>query len=219
MFVMKEVRVLVAEENQFIRAGIRACLSEKVNIESLEEVTDTLHLRDRLNFHELPNVLILNAEFDKVGNLISEIAKAASSIQIIVIGQGSEESYASRILRAGAAAYLRLDCGFDELVSAIITVSNERVYLGDKPSLPMLNQLNNKKLDKTVHHQLSTREHQIFMMICTGVPLTKIGLSFGISVKTVSTYRSRILKKMNLSNNAELVQYAVKHQILNSRVA
>ncbi len=213
---MAPIKVAIADCNQLFRAGVKAVLSQEANIVVAGEAKNCEELYQLFNAPEKPDVLIINlAVADSSSlDLLSELVAKYPKVPIVAIGTLSEEAYAARVLRAGGAAYLKTDCSPTELIEAVHVVKSGRMYLTSKASTSVIEQLQNRNSHKSSHSCLSDREYQIFNLICQGMPLVKIGLGFGISVKTVSTYRSRILKKMNLQNNAELIQYAVKNQIV-----
>ena len=215
------IRVVLADYNQLYRTGVKAVLCENENIVVVGEAGSFEQLESLLGSNEKPDVLIVNLE-EAESSLVDVITKLVAdypNLPIVAIGTLSEEVYAARELRAGGAAYLRSNCSPSDLVDAVQVVRSGRMYLTSQGSTSVIEQLQNRNAHKAPHSCLSDREYQIFNLICRGIPLVKIGQQFGISVKTVSTYRARILKKMNLSNNAELVQYAVRHKIVESMPA
>ena len=211
-----QIKVAIADCNELYRAGVKAVLNQQEQITVTGEVSNCDDLKRLFDSPERPEVLVLNLSFtnESALELITRLTTDYPKIPLVAIGTLSEETFAARVLRAGGAAYLKADCSAADLVDAIEVVKSGRMYLTSKASTAVIEQLQNRNSHKSAHSSLSDREYQIFNMICRGTSLVKIGLGFGISVKTVSTYRSRILKKMNLNNNAELVQYAVRHQIV-----
>lgn len=211
---MSSITVVIADSNPIYRAGVRFTLSQE-GFTVVGEAATAEELASSTSQVVRPEVIVFNlggansSSLDVLTKVVNE-----QTIPVVAIGSFSEEAFAARVLRAGGAAYLRADCSPDELIEAVKVVRSGRMYLTSKASTAVIEQLQNRNLDKTPHSILSDREYQIFSMICQGTPLVKIGEGFGISVKTVSTYRSRILKKMNMQTNAELIQYAVRHQIV-----
>lgn len=215
------IKIAIADGNQVYRTGVRAVLVQQDGFMIHGEATCPEGLTTIFSSLEKPDVLIINLSFVATGclELITQLASDHPKTPIVAIGTLSEEAFAARILRAGGAAYLRSDCSSDQLVEAVTVVKSGRMYLTSRASTAVIEQLQNKNAHMTPHSILSDREYQIFNMICRGTPLVKIGQEFGISVKTVSTYRARILKKMNMQTNADLIQYAVKHQIVEPSAA
>lgn len=218
---MSPIKVVIADCNQMYRTGIRSVLSQHEGIMVSGEVTTPEELARISSSTDKPDVLVANFAFSSTNclEMLEKFVSENPSIPVVAIGTLSEEAYAARVLRAGGAAYLKADCSGADLIEAVLVVKSGRMYLTSKASTAVIEQLQNRNIEKIPHSCLSDREYQIFNMICRGTPLVRIGESFGISVKTVSTYRSRILKKMNMQTNAELIQYAVKNQIVESMSA
>jgi len=124
-----------------------------------------------------------------------------------------EEQYAVRILKAGASGYLTKESATEELVTAIQQISRGRKYVS--PSLAEKLALDLESgFDKPLHEILSDREYQVMRMIASGKTLKKIAKELSLSEKTISTYRSRVLEKMRMKNNAELTHYAIKNRLI-----
>lgn len=214
-------KVAIADSNSLFRIGVRSVLGRQNQIDVATEISSFEELHTKFASNDKPDILIMNLSFSNIGTLdfLTEVTSQYPGIPVIALGLLAEEAFAARVLRAGGAAYLKIDCTPDELIEAVNVVKSGRMYLSSRASTAVIEQLQNKVSSATPHSMLSDREYQIFSMICKGIPLVKIGQNFGISVKTVSTYRSRILKKMNMQNNAELIQYAVKNQIVEAASA
>jgi DNA-binding NarL/FixJ family response regulator len=124
-----------------------------------------------------------------------------------------EEHYAVRVLRGGAAGYMTKSSAPDELISAIRKVAAGRKYISASLAERLAYELD-RDADKPAHEVLSDREYQVMHMIATGKSVKEIAEDLNLSVKTVSTYRTRIITKMNMKNNAEIVLYAVQNKLV-----
>jgi DNA-binding NarL/FixJ family response regulator len=124
-----------------------------------------------------------------------------------------EDQYALRCLRAGAAAYINKDSAPDELSIATRKILSGGRYVSPRMAEKLVSQFD-EPADKPLHESLSDREHEVMRMIASGVSLTEIGERLHVSVKTVSTYRARIMEKMKMSSNAEMTRYALAHQLI-----
>jgi DNA-binding NarL/FixJ family response regulator len=135
-------------------------------------------------------------------------------LPVLILSMYPEEQYALEALKAGANGYASKDIDANDLVDAIRQVAAGKRYLTQHAAQLMLMQINNND-DRPAHRKLAAREYEIMLMIVSGMSLTDIGEKIFISVKTVSTYRSRILAKLGVATNAELVRYALRHGIIN----
>ena len=133
---------------------------------------------------------------------------------VLLLSMYPAEQYAVVALRAGASGYLTKDAEAEELIHAIREVAAGRRYLSSIAAQRLLLQTASTDDDQPPHHKLSAREHQVMLMIAQGISLTEIGRKMFISVKTVSSSRTRILRKLGVESNAELVVYAIRHKIL-----
>lgn len=204
------IRVAILDKNQFFRRGLAATLSSYSEISVASEISEPSQADNQVD------VVVLNLSFASTGffEALREAREAIASVPLLVLGTVDEAYFSTNVLKAGATAYLRADCSEADLLEAIKTIKNGRLYLSSAASASVAHQLKNRTADREPFQTLSDREQQIFSMICDGLPLVRIGSSFSISVKTVSTYRARILKKMNMKSNAELVRYAVEKKLV-----
>jgi DNA-binding NarL/FixJ family response regulator len=124
-----------------------------------------------------------------------------------------EDTYALRALRAGAAGYLSKQCAPSTLLNALHQVALGRKYISAELAQELAAQISSD-LDAEPHQRLSDREYQTLLKIATGMKVTEIAAQLTLSVKTISMYRTRLLQKMRMRNNAELTHYAIRHQLL-----
>jgi DNA-binding NarL/FixJ family response regulator len=134
-------------------------------------------------------------------------------LPVIILSMHPEDQYALRCLRAGASAYINKDSAPDELSIAIRKILSGGRYISPRMAERLVSQFD-EPTDKLPHESLSDREHEVMRMIASGVSLTEIGDRLHVSVKTVSTYRARIMEKMKMSSNAEMTRYAMVHQLI-----
>jgi DNA-binding NarL/FixJ family response regulator len=143
---------------------------------------------------------------------LKEIKAEFPKLPVLMLSMYPEDQYAIRALRSGAAGYMTKDTAPEELVTALRTVSTGRKYIS--PSLAERLAFNlDTDTKKEPHEMLSDREYQVLCLIARGKTISEIADQLSLSVKTVSTYRGRILEKMKLKNNAELTNYAIRHQL------
>jgi DNA-binding NarL/FixJ family response regulator len=132
---------------------------------------------------------------------------------VIILSVQPEDQYAMRCLRAGASAYINKDSAPEELAQAIKRILGGGRYVSPRLAEQLVAQLD-EPTAKPLHELLSDREYEVMRMIASGVPLTEIAGRLHVSVKTVSTYRARIMEKMEMKSNAEVTRYAMMHQLI-----
>lgn len=142
------------------------------------------------------------------------IKKEFPRLPVLMLSMHPEEQYAIRALKAGAAGYLSKHSAPELLVSAIRQVASGKKYVSQAVAEQLANAISDEDSDRPPHEKLSDREYQTLCLMASGKTLTQIGDELNLSVKTVSVYRSRLLEKMNLKNNAELTHYALKHGLV-----
>jgi DNA-binding NarL/FixJ family response regulator len=208
------IRVLLADDHAIVRAGLR---------EILEDTGDIMVAAEASNGQEVLS-LVRRAEFDVVVSdlsmpgrsgidLIKQVKSEKPKLRILVLSMHSEEQYAVRALRAGASGYLTKESAAEELVAAIRRISGGGAYISSQTAERLaLDAM--PAVDAPPHTLLSDREYQVFEMIAGGATVTEIAGKLALSVKTVSTHKTRIMQKMRVSNQAELIRYAIRHKLV-----
>ena len=144
---------------------------------------------------------------------LKELKLEKPNLPVLVLSIYPEEQYAVRVLRAGASGYLTKESAPDELIAAIRKVSRKGKYVSQSLGEKLASYLTADP-DKPAHELLSDREYRVMLMIASGKTVTEIAEAIFLSVKTISTYRVRALRKMGMKNNAEFAYYAIKHGLL-----
>lgn len=208
------LRILLADDHSVVRQGLRQILSDALPHATFDEATNAAQV---LQFVSSQNwsVLVLDISLpDRSGlEALHEIRKSHPRLPVIMLSIHPEDQFAVPCLKAGAAGYLTKTSAPEELVKAVQKVVSGGRYV----SAGLAEQLaSNLDLDATLppHSVLSDREYQVMLMIASGRPLKQIAASLWVSIKTVSTYRSRILEKMRAKCNAELTRYALAHHLI-----
>jgi DNA-binding NarL/FixJ family response regulator len=168
-----------------------------------------------LRVRELPfDVLVLDMSMPGRSGieLIQQVKREKSGVRVLVLSMHSEEQYAVRAVKAGASGYPTKESAADELVAAIRRIASGGAYITPETAERLV--LDSGPADALPHTLLSDREYQVFRMICMGRSITQIADELALSVKTVSTHKTRILQKMQVANQADLVRYAVKHHLI-----
>jgi DNA-binding NarL/FixJ family response regulator len=208
------IRVFLADDHAIVRAGLKELLTGTGDIEVVGEATnghEVLVAVRQANF----DVLVLDMSMPgRSGVELIKLAKAEQpKIRVLVLSMHSEQQYAVRAVRAGASGYLTKESAADELVTAIRRIAKGGAYITPETAERLVLDTSSTS-ERPPHTQLSNREFEVFRMIVAGKSVTDIATSLNLSVKTISTHKARILEKMGLSSQAELVRYAVKHSLV-----
>ena len=207
-------RILVADDHTVVRRGLRQILLEGFPGAHVEEVGDAEDL--------IKNVI--KAEWDVVISDLSmpgrsgldalqQIKQLHPNLPVLILRRHPEEQYALRVLKAGASGYLSKDMAPDELVNAVKKVMLGKKYITASVAEKLAATLDQDH-NKPLHEFLSDREFNVLKMLAAGRSVSEIAETLFLSVTTVSTYRSRIMTKMNLKNNAELTLYSMENKLL-----
>jgi DNA-binding NarL/FixJ family response regulator len=146
-------------------------------------------------------------------DVLRDVKHTYPRMPVIILSCQPEDQYAVRCLRAGAAAYISKESASDELALATKKILGGGRYVSTSLAEKLIANLD-ESIDKPLHESLSDREHEVMRMIAAGIPLTEIGDRLHVSVKTISSYRSRIMEKMQMKSNADLTRYAMTHGLL-----
>jgi len=204
----------VVDDHPIVREGLKQILSDTEDILVVDEADSgqaVLTSAARSNF----DVVLLDISMPGRDGLevLRELKQQKPKLPVLILSMYPEEHYAVRVLRAGASGYLTKSSAPDELISAIRKVASGRKYISSTLAERLTYELD-RDADRPMHEVLSDREYQVMHMISTGKSVKEIAEALGLSVKTVSTYRSRIMEKMNMKNNAEIVLYAVQNKLI-----
>jgi DNA-binding NarL/FixJ family response regulator len=210
------IRILIADDHNVVRQGLTLILENKqgmIVVASCANGTDALNW---LRKNECDVALIDIAMPDLNGiDLLNHLKKEKPRLPVLILSAYPEDQYAVRLIKAGAAGYINKVCAPDEIVAAVQSVLAGKRYISPAVVEMLANEISIPE-GRLPHEALSNREHQIFMLLASAKTYAEIAEILKLSVKTVSTYRNRILEKMQLQNNAELMLYAVSNNLLRS---
>ncbi len=208
------IKVLVADDHPVVRRGLRQILGEEADILVAGEAGTPAEVLAKIAAESWDVVLLdVNLHGGSGLQLIGEIKKRRPSARVLVLTVFSEEQYAVRAIRAGAAGYLTKESAPEKLVEAVRKVAAGGRHVSPELAEALASILAGES-GGAPHERLSDREHQIFMMLVSGRTVSQVAERLELSVKTVSTHRTRILRKMNMKTNAELTHYAAKNHLL-----
>lgn len=211
---MMQSQILIADDHHIIRFGFKQLIESESDLHVAAEAStssEALHLLASSDFH----LLLLDISLpDRSGvETLGLIRQRVGSIPILMISAYPEEQYAINLLRAGANGYLRKDADNNEIIRAIRTILNGRKYISDIVA-ELLTQSHDSLKNQPLHHDLSPREFQVLIRLAVGQSATSIANELFISVKSVSTYRARLLEKLQLKTNADITYYAIKNELI-----
>ncbi|MCK9408105.1 MAG: response regulator transcription factor [Bacteroidetes bacterium] len=206
-------RILIADDHTIVRKGLKQILSEGMkNVEFGESAnaSETLTLVKK-KFDLL--ILDLSMPGRSGLDLLKDVKIQSPKLPILVLSMYPEDQYALRVIKAGAMGYLTKDSAPEELVNAVTKILNGGNYISDALSGQLITMVQRPQLGEG-YEQLSDREFQVLKLIASGKTVSEIGEALSLSVKTVSTYRARILEKLNLTSNSELTRYAMQNKLV-----
>jgi DNA-binding NarL/FixJ family response regulator len=208
------INVLVADDHAVVREGLKHILSETPDLKVMDEAVTGYEVLEKLSRIDF-DMIVLDITMPGISGLdvLKEIKNQKPKMPVLVISMNPEDQYAERALRAGASGCLTKECQPEEFVSAIRNVSLGRKYISTAIAERLVHELEPKS-ERPLHDLLSDREFHVLLLIASGKRAKKISEELHLSAKTISTYRSRILQKMNMKNNAELINYAIRNNLV-----
>lgn len=208
------IRIAIVDDHAIVRAGLRQFLSEQADFRITGEASNGRETLDIVRQKDV-DVIVLDLSMPEQSGieLLAAIKAREPDLPVLILSGFPETHYATALLRQGAAGYLNKECDPEEIVTAIRTVCRGRKYI-----TPAVGELLAEGLAGNVaglpHEQLSERELQVFLRLAKGETVGHIAGNMALSVKTVSTYRSRVLEKLKLASNSDLTYYALKNGLI-----
>ena len=208
------IRVAIVDDHAIVRAGLRQYFQDQVDLKVTGEAANGREALDLVRKGEV-DVLVMDLSMpDQSGvDALAAIKARAPDLPVLILSGFPETHYATTLLRQGAAGYLNKECDPEEIVKAIRTVHRGRKYITPGVAELLADGLSGAG-EKPPHEQLSEREFQVFLRLAKGETIGHMADSMSLSVKTVSTYRTRLMEKMHLSSNSDLTYYALKHSLI-----
>jgi DNA-binding NarL/FixJ family response regulator len=208
------IKILIADDHAIVREGLKQILSENTDLVVVAEASTGQEVIDKISKNDLDLVVLDIAMPGRGGlDILKEIKSLRPRLSVLMLSMYPEEQYAVRVLKSGASGYLTKESAPAELVKAIQQISQGKKYISPSFAEKLAGNLE-ISLEGPPHETLSDREYQVMCMIASGKTLREIADGLSLSIKTISTYRSRILEKMNMKTNAELTHYAIKNRLV-----
>jgi DNA-binding NarL/FixJ family response regulator len=208
------LRILIADDHPIVRQGLGQLIAKTTDMVVADEASNGLEVLTKARASHY-DVVLLDISMPGLHGLdiIRQLKKESPRLPILILSMHSEEQYAVRAFRAGASGYLTKQSAPDELLAAIRKVSMGGKYVSSSLAEKLASDLE-IGTGKLPHETLSNREYQVMLMIAAGKTVAEIAEELSLSVQTISTYRSRILQKMQIKNNVELANYVIRKQLL-----
>jgi len=209
------MKILIADDHAIVRQGLRQILAENSKMDVVNEAENGRQVLDMISKEDF-GVLVLDICMPGENGIeiLKQVKLMSPDLPVLMLSMYAEEQYAIRALKAGADGYLTKDKAPEVLVHAINRVAGGRKYVSQSLAEKLAENLYHNKSNKVFHELLSDREYEVMCQLALGKTVSQISHEMNLSVKTVSTYRSRILDKMNMKTNAELTHYAIKNNLI-----
>ncbi len=208
------IKVLIADDHTVVRRGLAQIISETIDMEVAGEAANGDAQLDQVRRRPFDAVVMdLNMPGRSGLDTLKQLHTEFPRLPVLVLSMHDEDQYAVRVLRAGASGYLTKESAADQLVKAIRRVAGGGKYMSEAVAESLLDRLD-AGTEGPPHEALSDREFQVMRLLASGKTATEIGEMLSLSVKTISTYRARVLEKMNMKTNAELTHYAIKNNLI-----
>jgi DNA-binding NarL/FixJ family response regulator len=208
------MHILIADDHAVVRRGLREILADALPGADFSEVGNGDEVMGHLGKSQI-GLLVLDISMPGRSGMdvLRDVKLAYPRMPVIILSCQPEDQYAVRCLRAGAAAYINKESAAEELAKATKKILSGGRYVSASLAEKLVVNLD-ASVDKPLHELLSNREYEVMRMIAAGVPLTEIGDKLHVSVKTISSYRARIMEKMQMKSNADLTRYAMTHSLI-----
>ncbi len=208
------IKILIADDHPVVRKGLKEIIEETPDMMVGDEASNGQEALEKVRKSDFDVVLLDISMPGRSGlEILKELKSEKPELSVLILSMHPEEQYAVRVLKAGASGYLTKESAPDELIEAIRKASIGRKYisssLGEKLAFDL-----EIDAERPLHETLSDREYEVMCMIASGKTISEIAKKLFLSVKTISTYRSRILEKMRMKSSAELIHYALKNRLV-----
>lgn len=208
------LRVLIADDHPVVRQGVKQILTEELELEQFGEARNAREVLDNVSRKKW-DILILDINLPDMNGLeiLRQLKKIHPDLPVLVLTVFDEDQIAIRVLKAGAAGFVTKETMPNELIAAVKKIHSGGRYVS--PSLAEKLVFNIYAEDeKPIHHRLSNREYQVICLIAAGKSVKQIAEELYLSIQTIRTYRTRILEKMEMKTDAELIHYSIQHGLI-----
>lgn len=210
------LKVLIADDHPVVRQGVKQILTEELQLKQFGEARNAREVLEKVSRNKW-DILILDINLPDMNGLeiLRQLKKVHPDIPVLVLTVFDEDQIAIRVLKAGASGFVTKETMPNELIAAVKKIHSGGKYVS--PSLAeklVFNIYIYAEDEKPVHHKLSNREYQVICLIAAGKSVKQIAEDLYLSIQTIRTYRTRILEKMEMNTDAELIHYAIQHGLI-----
>jgi len=208
------IRVVIADDHKILREGLKQLLIGAGDLDVVDEAADGHQVLDKIRTLDIDVLLLDMSMPGKSGmELIRQVKAERPRLRVLVLSMHEEHQYAVRAIRAGASGYLTKESASSQLVAAIRKVASGGAYISAEVAEHLAHDAMPGAADRPLHASLSDREYQVFVRLVSGESVSEIALALHLSAKTISTHKARLMEKLQVDNNADLVRYAVRHRL------
>jgi DNA-binding NarL/FixJ family response regulator len=206
------LKILIADDHPVVRKGLKQILADEQDIGLVGEARNEGEVLNLVHGHDW-DAVVLDITMPGRGGieLLSDIKRLHPRLPVLILTIHPEDQYAVRALKEGASGYMNKETAPEELVRAIRKITGGGKYISSSLAEKLASMLGG---ETPLHDSLSIREYQVMLLIASGKTITAIAEEMSLSVKTISTYRTRIFEKMGVTNNVEIARYAMKHRLV-----
>ncbi len=209
------MRILIADDHAIVRKGLKQLIREEYPSAQLAGAKDTEELMSKLMAEPWDIVICdLNMPGRSGLDALHQIRLSYPSLPVLIMCMYPEDQYALRVLKAGASGYLGKDNIHEDIIKAIRTVLLGKKFITPSVAEKLAQAFGSKNQELNLHEKLSDREFDVFKLLASGKAVSDIAEQLSLSVTTVSTYRARVLEKMNMKSNADLTRYALNNNLI-----
>lgn len=205
------IRILIVDDHELIREGLKQVINGTEDFEVVDEACNEREALSlvRKNHYDIM-ILDISLEGRNGLQILKELKDAQPELRVLIYSMHEEEQYAMQAIKAGASGYLTKSKGSEELISALKKIIRDKVYFSEGVSEELVHRVQDPS-DVPAHDTLGQREFQVFLLIAEGMGIKEIANELAISSNSVSTYRARLLRKMNLKSNSDVIRYAFRN--------
>ena len=209
------IKIGIVDDHSIVRTGLKQYLSEQVDLRVEGEAASAREAVDLVRTTELDVLLLdLSMPGESGIDVMAMLKAKAPDLGILVLSMYPEEQYAINVLGRGASGYLNKECDPREIVTAVRAIAQGRRYVTPAVADMLVQRLDRDESEVALHEKLSEREFQVFLQLAGGATVGDAADAMSLSVKTVSTYRTRLMEKMGLHSNSDLTYYALKNKLI-----
>ncbi len=207
------INIIIADDHTIVRAGLKQIIADNLEMKVSGEAGDGQELLDKVNKNKYDVILLDISMPGRSGlDILKQLKETRPSIPVLILSMHNEEQYAIRTIKAGASGYLTKETAHETLIEAVKKVHNGGKYISSSLAEQLADSITRGKINPS-HENLTDREYQILCKLASGMSVSGIASEMFLSVKTISTYRRRILDKLDMKNNAELIHYAINNNL------